>query len=377
MICLFNKQTTLYKLSVTYYTLLRKVTVCPTGFFHWRSNMSYGIIRVQKFKMSDVTGIQIHDKREKSKSHSNADIDFSKSNQNYSLLDDDDKRPFLHQIKEKIENLNLKKAIRKDAVVMCQILVTSDKKFFDTNSEQTEKEYFKNALEFIKEKYGADNIISAEVHKDEKTPHLHVNLVPINDNKLSAKSLFDRPLLYELQDEFYEKVSRDFFLERGGQQEKKRHKEINKFKKETLLKEEQELDKKEEEIKERKIAIEKIDITSNTEQKYFLKESDIQPQIKSKNLFKKIFETSEEITKRINNKYIYPLIEKVKELQSIASRYERESKENNKERVAYMEKYQDLTKGLSLQGIERLKEFKNKIKQEEELSKVNKKDLSR
>ena len=79
--------------------------------------MSYGIIRVQKFKVAAVTGIQIHDKREKEKSNTNPDIDYSKSNQNYSLIEADE-RPFQTQIKEKIESLNLKKAVTKNWVVM-------------------------------------------------------------------------------------------------------------------------------------------------------------------------------------------------------------------------------------------------------------------
>ena len=64
--------------------------------------MSYGIIRVQKFKVAAVTGIQIHDKREKETSNTNPDIDYSKSNQNYSLIEADE-RPFQTQIKEKID----------------------------------------------------------------------------------------------------------------------------------------------------------------------------------------------------------------------------------------------------------------------------------
>ena len=209
--------------------------------------MSYGIIRVQKFKAAAVTGIQIHDKREKEKSNTNPDIDYSKSNQNYSLIEADE-RPFQTQIKEKIESLNLKKAVRKDAVVMCQILVTSNKDFFDNITPEQEKQFFQDSLEFIKKRYGADNIISAEVHKDEKTPHLHINLVPINDNKLSAKSLFDRPFLYKLQDDFYNDVSKNYGLERGGQEEHQRHKTMQELKKETLKKEDERLHQLEQDI---------------------------------------------------------------------------------------------------------------------------------
>lgn len=338
--------------------------------------MSYGIIRVQKFKAAAVTGIQIHDKREKEKSNTNPDIDYSKSNQNYSLIEAD-ARPFQTQIKEKIESLNLKKAVRKDAVVMCQILVTSDKAFFDNITPEQEKQFFQDSLEFIKKRYGADNIISAEVHKDEKTPHLHINLVPINDNKLSAKSLFDRPFLYKLQDDFYNDVSKNYGLERGGQEEKQRHKTMQELKKETLKKEDERLHQQEQELKERQKKIEKIRIDNYNEYTYLLTTDQLEPQVKSKSLLKKIVETPVEISKRINDKYIIPLIDKVKQLQSRVNYLEYQNKNLSDDRERYMKKYDELTQGLSFNGKEVLKEIAKKIKLEEELQKRKDKESSR
>lgn len=338
--------------------------------------MSYGIIRVQKFKAAAVTGIQIHDKREKEKSNTNPDIDYSKSNQNYSLIEAD-ARPFQTQIKEKIESLNLKKAVRKDAVVMCQILVTSDKAFFDNITPEQEKQFFQDSLEFIKKRYGAGNIISAEVHKDEKTPHLHINLVPINDNKLSAKSLFDRPFLYKLQDDFYNDVSKNYGLERGGQEEKQRHKTMQELKKETLKKEDERLHQQEQELKKRQKKIEKIRIDNYNEYTYLLTTDQLEPQVKSKSLLKKIVETPVEISKRINDKYIIPLIDKVKQLQSRVNYLEYQNKNLSDDRERYMKKYDELTQGLSFNGKEVLKEIAKKIKLEEELQKRKDKESSR
>lgn len=338
--------------------------------------MSYGIIRVQKFKAAAVTGIQIHDKREKEKSNTNPDIDYSKSNQNYSLIEADE-RPFQTQIKEKIESLNLKKAVRKDAVVMCQILVTSDKDFFDNITPEQEKQFFQDSLEFIKKRYGADNIISAEVHKDEKTPHLHINLVPINDNKLSAKSLFDRPFLYKLQDDFYNDVSKNYGLERGGQEEHQRHKTMQELKKETLKKEDERLHQLEQDIKKRQEKVEKMNINNYTEYTYLLTTEQLEPQVKSKSLFKKIVETPVEISKRINDKYIIPLIDKVKQLQSRVNYLEYQNKNLSDDRERYMKKYDELTQGLSFNGKEVLKEIAKKIKLEEELQKRKDKERSR
>ena len=54
-------------------------------------------------------------------------------------------------------------------------------------------------LDYFAERYGEENIISAVVHIDETTPHLHLNLIPIADGRLCAKTLFDRKELQNLQ----------------------------------------------------------------------------------------------------------------------------------------------------------------------------------
>ena len=65
------------------------------------------------------------------------------------------------------------------------------------------------------DKYGYENMLSAIVHVDETTPHLHLNFVPINDGRLSSKSLFDRQKLAELQTELWEQVGKKYGLQRG------------------------------------------------------------------------------------------------------------------------------------------------------------------
>ena len=78
--------------------------------------MGCGIVRIQKFSANTVGGIRIHDKRLKQgTSHSNPDIDWSRTKLNYNLAPDQN---YHKAIKQRISSLNLKKAVRKDAVVM-------------------------------------------------------------------------------------------------------------------------------------------------------------------------------------------------------------------------------------------------------------------
>lgn len=205
--------------------------------------MSYGIIRIQKFTKGSVHGIWIHDQRKKDVSHTNQDIDFSKSYLNYSLdLENEEQKKYHEIINERIESLELKKAVRKDAIVMSQVLVTSDHEFFEKIDMEQQKKFFQDSYEFIKKTYGKENIVSATVHLDERTPHMHVNFVPVTeDNRLSAKSLFTPATLRKLQDNFYETVGKEYGLERGEKGSNKKHLETKEYKE--LMAQQEELKK--------------------------------------------------------------------------------------------------------------------------------------
>jgi len=111
--------------------------------------MSYAIIRIQKMTSGCVKGIQLHDQREKDHSNTNPDIDFSKSGQNEDLHNPG-KIDYNHRVKQRIQELHLPKAVRKDAIVMCQCLVTSDKQFFDKMPPNEQKRFFQDSYDFIK-----------------------------------------------------------------------------------------------------------------------------------------------------------------------------------------------------------------------------------
>lgn len=195
--------------------------------------MSYAICRMQKFKMRDVKGIQIHNQREK-ESHTNHDIELERTYLNYDLHNDGH-IDYLKTVKDKIEqNVETNRAIRKDAVVMCEFVVTSDREFFDVLDmvdPAQQKVFFKEAYSFLKDRYGEENIVHAAVHLDEKTPHMHVGMVPVTEeNKLSAKQIFNRKELVSLQDDFHAyMVEKGFYLERGISSDKK-HVEMRKLK---------------------------------------------------------------------------------------------------------------------------------------------------
>ena len=193
--------------------------------------MSFSICRIAKVKAGGVTGIQIHDRREKeSVSHTNKDIDWSKTHENVDLLEQRER--FRTVISGRIAELNLPRAIRKDATVMSQCLVTSDSAFFDKMSRVEQTDYFRKSLDFIEKRYGKENMVSATIHYDEQTPHMHVNFVPVTaDGRLSARDLFSPGKLRKLQDD-YNRTCREngYDLERGELHSKREHLDVEEYK---------------------------------------------------------------------------------------------------------------------------------------------------
>lgn len=182
--------------------------------------MSIGICRVQKISApKDIAGIQIHNRRERTHSNTNPDIDHSRSNQNHTVgnVPPADKS-YNELIDERIrQGYKGKKAVRKDAVRLCEVLFTASGDFFDQHPEKAAW-FFNACYSFAVKRFGEENIIAATVHMDEETPHMHLDFVPLTaDGRLSAKSVLGgRKEMQQLQDDFYEQVGRQFGLERGS-----------------------------------------------------------------------------------------------------------------------------------------------------------------
>ena len=107
---------------------------------------------------------------------------------------------------------------RKDSVMMVETLITASPEFMNSLPPEEQKAYFQTALDFISERVGKQNILSAVVHMDERTPHMHLCFVPLTpDNKLSAKSILgNQKSLSEWQTAYHERMSARWNqLERG------------------------------------------------------------------------------------------------------------------------------------------------------------------
>ena len=107
---------------------------------------------------------------------------------------------------------------RSDSVRVVEALVTASPEFFKGKKKGEIKAYFQEALDFIQRHQDPKTILSAVVHMDEKTPHMHLSFVPLTeDGRLSAKEIVgNKKKLTQWQDRFWEHMVKKYpDLERG------------------------------------------------------------------------------------------------------------------------------------------------------------------
>lgn len=126
-------------------------------------------------------------------------------------------KSFVDAYNEKVNNaLNNgdMKYVRSDAVKAVEVVATF------TNPVYTQEDldkWTKETTEFTAKNFGGmDNIISAELHMDELSPHIHYVIIPMKDNRLNCKGYIDGPTsLSNLQDKYAEEVGQKYGLQRG------------------------------------------------------------------------------------------------------------------------------------------------------------------
>ena len=213
------------------------------------TTMSMVVAHVQKFGKADVHGMEVHNERSTERSK-NKDIDREKTHLNYDLAAEQrEGKTYVQAVKERVKSAaESGQKIRKDAVHLCSVVVSSDRDFFAQLQPEEQKKFFQTAKDALEKQFGSQNTIAAAVHVDEKTPHMHFQFVPIDkDGKLRAKSVVDRVALRKIQDELPRELQKaGFKIERGiSHEEKIKHVDTYEWKAQELAKKEIELDQRE------------------------------------------------------------------------------------------------------------------------------------
>ena len=165
-------------------------------------------MRIEKRKLASVGRIGKHNERLKSEYKSNPDIDSAKKDLNYHLIEP--RTSYRNAVLKRIEEVGARR--RKDSVVMQDCFIGATPEWIIQKPPEEQEQYFRHALAFFEEKIGKENIVSAVVHMDEKTPHMHFCFVPITkDGRLSSKEIIGGPKgLSKWQDEFYDHMAKQY-----------------------------------------------------------------------------------------------------------------------------------------------------------------------
>lgn len=154
---------------------------------------------VQKYTRSASGHLLAHYERRKNDKgeyvkFGNQDIDLSRTHLNYNLAPNHDQVEYLQERLNQVKCMN-----RADVNVLCDWVVTIPKDFQEDYPDKT-KDFFKETYKFLENRYGEKNVVSAYVHMDESTPHMHFAFVPVvkaqkkgqEIEKVSAFKLIDK-----------------------------------------------------------------------------------------------------------------------------------------------------------------------------------------
>ena len=178
------------------------------------SQPQYAIMRFAKYKGPEITNIEAHNERRKEKYASNPDIDLSRSKHNFHLIEPPQR--YRAEAERQISAAGCR--TRKDSVRVVEVLFTATPEFFKGKKLPEIRQYFEETLRFFVQYQSRETIISAVVHMDEKTAHMHLSFVPLTpDGRLSAKEIVgNKKKLTWWQDKFWEHMVQKYpNLERG------------------------------------------------------------------------------------------------------------------------------------------------------------------
>ena len=324
--------------------------------------MSYAIIRNEKYKRDNLKGIYRHNER-RNKNYSNRNIDKSKTYLNYSL-----KSPQYSYEKEfdKIkEKYNLKGQIKTVSNIVCEYIITSDKEFFESIGEKETKRYFQTAYKFVCEykNLGEQYILSANVHMDENTPHLHLIFIPVVHttdkkgnaiDKIACSEFWKEKDSYtQLQNAFYSYITQNGFNLERGKSSSKEHLSMKDYKEITNY------EKTKKTLEDIKIELPNVPNIKNFGKLTVKRDEKIQ---------KEIIEPKDQLIKQLyyDNKKLHRELEKQVNLIDKAEKFESEKQKILQEQSNLEQKYIKLEKNYNKQTQQIKNDYNIKIKELEQ-----------
>lgn len=118
--------------------------------------------------------------------------------------------------------------IRANAVHGLEYFIGGSSEALKAMSRDQQDAYFRDALDWLKARHGAENILSAVIHRDETTPHMTVMTIPLDQQgKLNARAIVgSRHQLSAMQTDFARTVGQAHGLQRGVEGSRATHERV-------------------------------------------------------------------------------------------------------------------------------------------------------
>lgn len=325
-----------------------------------------------KYTRAQLPHLLKHDSRAKDRNGNyikfgNQEIDTNRTHLNYNLHERGDGLSDYEYIKQRGEKYLAKNVVNRGNINWVGSWVITLPESLKEAPEEAQKKFFIVAHDFLVRRYGYDNVVSAYVHNDETTPHMHAKITPVlwdekkQKYRHSAKDMFDKGELYEFHQHLARRMEQEFGFDVGvvdkGKDKAKRlpNKSVEELKAETRKLNEiksrmiEDASQKEEEIKALKQ--EKRELQDrNRLIKEELEGSSLIDTAKKKlisNDVDRIMEKAQQLTYERTeelmaekSKYYFEMLEQkdeVKRLKKVNSRLRKERNEA-RERVSFLEK---------------------------------------
>lgn len=194
--------------------------------------MGFAILRIQKLKSHvAMRGSLKHSFREQETP--NADPNLCSNNEHIGATNSQEAIRKYNALLEKAAVATKGGKIRKNAVVACEFLITGSPEIINSKEKKDQDAYFQDALKWLKDRHGKENIVCAGIHRDETTPHMYVYVVPRDQEtgRLNCRKFYGghKDVMSKLQTEFHTKVGKKHGLDRGIENSKATHTRIKDY----------------------------------------------------------------------------------------------------------------------------------------------------
>lgn len=145
-------------------------------------------------------------------------VDLSRSHMNYTLVGGEDYKSIAQSVDKRIRDVmgsKIKAQTKANMRPLGTWVITLPQELKGLPEEE-QRRFFEVCTDFVKNRYGEDNVAYAIVHNDETTPHIHIGVIPACVSRktgkmtVSAASMFDKNDLNTYHDDLDAVIAREF-----------------------------------------------------------------------------------------------------------------------------------------------------------------------